>query len=127
MVRFCHGLSLELMRHGIAVAAVSPGFMRTERILDVLGADSPVLQRSESPEYVGRGIASLAADPQIMNKSGRVFFSGQLANIYNFTDIDGRRVPPYESHWIECPKCKGSAIEKRATPTAHAATDSGKS
>jgi hypothetical protein len=55
----------------------------------------PWLKKSESPEYIGRAVAALASDPHAMRKSGKVFHVGELAREYPFSDIDGRRVPPF--------------------------------
>ena len=99
--RLTYTMALELKEHGVATACVAPGFMRTERVLahfKVEEADWQKvkgLEETESPEYVGRGIAHLAADPNIMEKSGKAFGAGHLAEEYGFTDIDGRRIPPF--------------------------------
>jgi NAD(P)-dependent dehydrogenase (short-subunit alcohol dehydrogenase family) len=101
IVRFLHGLSRELKRFDIAAIAVAPGFTRTGRVLDAVGVTEeqahgiPMLARTESPEYTGRAIASLAGDPKRMRKTGQAFLTGDLAREYGFTDIDGRRVPPF--------------------------------
>ncbi len=81
--------------------ALAPGFMRTERVLGAFQATEenwqsvPHLAQTESPEYVGRAVARLAADPKVMKKSGRAFQSGELAREYGFPDLDGRQVPPW--------------------------------
>ena len=73
--------------------------MRTERVLATPASDWPGgiidLNITESPEYVGRAIAALAEDPDVMEKSGRAFRVGELALEYGFTDVDGRQVPPF--------------------------------
>ncbi len=101
IVRMIYGLSVELRPHNVAAVAVAPGFTRTERVLQAykVGERSwrkvPALKNTESPEYVGRAIALLAADPGLLRKSGKAFRSGELARLYKFTDVDGRRVPPF--------------------------------
>ncbi|MGH9578802.1 MAG: SDR family NAD(P)-dependent oxidoreductase, partial [Terriglobales bacterium] len=101
IVRMIWGLSLELRSRGIAAIAVAPGFTRSERVLAAFGATEqnwrqfPGLKQTETPEYVGRAIASLAGDPKVMSKSGKTFRAGELARLYRFTDVDGRRVPPF--------------------------------
>ncbi len=101
IVRMIFGLARELRRHNVATVAVAPGFMRTERVLRATGAEGrpwqtiPALKRTESPEYVGRAVAMLAADPRVLRKSGRAFRAGELAREYRFTDVDGRRVSPF--------------------------------
>ena len=101
LVRMAYGLSVELKQDNIAVLAVSPGFMRTELVLKYHGADeshwqeADDLKQSETPYYVGRGIAALANDPNVMEKSGQVFRAGELAEEYGLTDVDGRYIPPF--------------------------------
>jgi hypothetical protein len=51
---------------------------------------------TESPEYVGRAVAALAADSNVMEKSGRILNVGDLAREYGFTDVDGRLIPPFK-------------------------------
>jgi len=90
--RMAHGMAHELREYTIAAIALTPGFMRTERVMSIYDGD---LSRTESPEYVGRAVAALAADPDIMSKSGRVLTAGAVAEEYGFTDIDGQQVPPF--------------------------------
>jgi NAD(P)-dependent dehydrogenase (short-subunit alcohol dehydrogenase family) len=102
ITRLSFGIAQELKPHGVASVAVSPGWMRTELVLAGHRADEtnwhqrPALARTESPRYLGRAVAALAADPQVMKKTGRVMRVADLAAEYGFTDIDGRRVPPFE-------------------------------
>jgi NAD(P)-dependent dehydrogenase (short-subunit alcohol dehydrogenase family) len=51
---------------------------------------------TESPEYAGRAVAALAADPSVLDKSGQTLSVGDLAQEYGFTDIDGRLIPPFK-------------------------------
>ncbi len=101
IVRMIYGLAIELRPHKIAAVAVAPGFMRTERVLRAFKAEEqnwkkfPGMKRTETPEYLGRAVAALAADPRVLRKSGRAFHAGELAREYGFTDVDGRRVPPF--------------------------------
>lgn len=102
MNRLAFGMAEELRPHGVASLAVSPGWMRTEFVLAAYKADEmtwrehPGLARTESPRYVGRAVAALAADPEVMRKSGGVHNVGDLAVEYGFTDVDGRVIPPFE-------------------------------
>lgn len=94
--RLALGMGHELRRHGVAAVALHPGFVRTERVeaaWDLLGAGPA--QVVHSPEYVGRAIASLAADPAVLAVSGRRLAVGDLAGQYGFTDVDGRRPPAF--------------------------------
>ncbi|CAN7550154.1 SDR family NAD(P)-dependent oxidoreductase [Rossellomorea sp. LjRoot5] len=101
LIRMAYGLSEELKKDGIAVMAVSPGFMRTELVLKHMGVDeenwkeSEDLKVSETPYYVGRAITALAKDPEVMRKTGQVLKAGDLAKEYEFTDVDGRYIPPF--------------------------------
>ncbi|HEX2076325.1 MAG TPA: SDR family oxidoreductase [Longimicrobium sp.] len=102
MVRLAFSMAEELRPHGVASLAVSPGWMRTEFVLAGFRADEttwrehPALARTESTRYVGRAVAALAADPDVMRRSGGVYRVGDLAVEYGFTDVDGRVVPPFE-------------------------------
>jgi dehydrogenase/reductase SDR family protein 1 len=85
----------ELRPHGVAVVSVWPRLTRTEAMLahpDVF----PDPSQAWSPEFNGRGVAELAADPRVMEKSGRAFDLGELAQEYEFRDSDGRRPTPLE-------------------------------
>ncbi|KAI7845063.1 hypothetical protein COHA_001428 [Chlorella ohadii] len=99
--RLAFGLAEELRPHGAAALALSPGHMRTERVLQHFGTDEqhwqqePGLAGSESPEYLGRAVAALAADPQVLQRSGQVLLVADLARGYGFTDIDGTQPPPF--------------------------------
>ena len=101
LVRMAYGLSEELKEDHITVLAVSPGFMRTELVLDHMGVDeeswqeSEDLRKSETPYYVGRAITALSMDPGVMEKTGHVLKAGDLAKEYGFTDVDGRYIPPF--------------------------------
>lgn len=102
MTRLAFGMAEELRPHGVASLAVSPGWMRTEWVLACHATDEagwrehPALARTETPRYLGRAVAALAGDPDVMAKSGGVFTVGELAAEYGFTDVDGRVVPPFE-------------------------------
>lgn len=112
--RLAYSLSEELTPHGVAAVALTPGFMRTESILEGFGvkesnwrdaAENPQAKgygwvHSETPCFVGRAVAALAADPGVMSKSGGVFASLGLAREYGFTDLDGTR-PDMASYMAE--------------------------
>jgi NAD(P)-dependent dehydrogenase (short-subunit alcohol dehydrogenase family) len=99
--RMAYGLSIELKQDRISVVAVSPGWMRTELVLSHYQTDEQhwreieALKTTESPHYIGRAIAALATDPNVLDKSGQVLKVGDLAKEYGFTDIDGRYIPPF--------------------------------
>jgi NAD(P)-dependent dehydrogenase (short-subunit alcohol dehydrogenase family) len=96
--RMSFGMSKELKKHRIAVVALAPGFMRTERVaaaFDAAGVKG-LENFTESTEYVGRAVAALAGDPNVFDKTGQLLVVGNLATEYGFTDIDGRLVPPFK-------------------------------
>jgi NAD(P)-dependent dehydrogenase (short-subunit alcohol dehydrogenase family) len=100
--RLAFGIAQELRPHGVASLAVSPGWMRTEFVLlghrtdEAHWHERPALARTESPRYLGRAVAALAADANVLAKSGAVHRVADLAREYGFTDIDGRQPPAFE-------------------------------
>lgn len=100
--RLAFGMAEELRSHGVASLALSPGWMRTEWVLSGHRTDEahwqkvPALARTESPRYLGRAVAALAGDARVMRLSGKVLRVADLAEEYGFTDVDGRRAPPFE-------------------------------
>lgn len=100
----------ELRPHGIAAVAVTPGFLRSEAMLDGFGvtedtwrdaaAQDPNFLASETPRYIGRAVAALAADPNVADKAGRVLTSWDLAEEYALHDVDGSR-PNWGRHFAE--------------------------
>jgi NAD(P)-dependent dehydrogenase (short-subunit alcohol dehydrogenase family) len=89
--RLTADMAHELKPHGVTVVSLYPGLVRTEA---VLGAGIFDLSNSESPEFLGRGIAALAADPNASRYSGSVVVAAALAREYGFTDVDGRQPRP---------------------------------
>ncbi|MHB8295913.1 MAG: SDR family oxidoreductase [Acidimicrobiales bacterium] len=99
--RIVKGLTFELADHPVTAVGVTPGWLRSEQMLENFGVseenwrdacvDTPGFGISESPSYVGRGIAALAADDQVTHFAGLILTSRQLADTYDFTDIDGSR------------------------------------
>ncbi|HET9478864.1 MAG TPA: SDR family oxidoreductase [Pyrinomonadaceae bacterium] len=99
VVRMAWLLAQELKPHQCTAVALSPGWLRSEQMLDNYGAteenwrDATKVQPhfiiSETPRYVGRAVAHLAADPNAARWNGQSLSSGQLAKVYGFTDLDG--------------------------------------
>jgi dehydrogenase/reductase SDR family member 1 len=89
--RLAQDMAHELKAYNVAVVSLYPGLVRTERVLAAGVFD---LSNSESPQFIGRAIAALAADANVMQKSGRVHVAAALALEYGFTDIDGRQPKP---------------------------------
>jgi dehydrogenase/reductase SDR family protein 1 len=81
----------ELKPHGVTVVSLYPGLVRTEAVLAAGVFD---LSNSESPEFCGRAVAALAADPDSLRWTGQVVLAAALALEYRFTDIDGRQPVP---------------------------------
>ena len=79
--------------------ALTPGWLRSEAMLEAFGVTEanwrdateriPHFAISESPSFVGRAVAALAADPDVARWNGQSLSSGQLAQVYGFTDLDG--------------------------------------
>jgi NAD(P)-dependent dehydrogenase (short-subunit alcohol dehydrogenase family) len=110
VIRLAFAMARELRRKNVAAVALSPGFLRSEVMLEHFGVTEanwrdavkkePNYAESETPLYAGRAIACLAADPHVMKKSGRVFSSWGLSDEYSFCDADGRR-PHWGRHFKE--------------------------
>jgi NAD(P)-dependent dehydrogenase (short-subunit alcohol dehydrogenase family) len=93
--------SEELRPHGGTAVSLTPGWLRSEAMLEAFGVTEenwrdatkkqPHFVISESPAFVGRAVAALAADPDVARWSGQSLSSGQLARVYDFTDVDGSR------------------------------------
>lgn len=84
----------ELRSYGIAAVALYPGLVRTEAVLAAAQGGWLDLSNSESPEFVGRVIAGLAADPAILERSGKVLVAAAVARELGITDIDGSQPRP---------------------------------
>jgi NAD(P)-dependent dehydrogenase (short-subunit alcohol dehydrogenase family) len=107
VIRLAFAMGEELREHGVAALAITPGFLRSEAMLDHFGVtelnwreagtQDPHFLQSETPLYLGRAVAALAADPGILDKTGGVFSSGGLQQEYGYTDRDGTR-PNWELH-----------------------------
>lgn len=93
--RMAFGMARELEPHHVAVVALAPGFVGTERVLAAFAGAGRVPGNLESPEYIGRAVVALAGDANVMARSGRVLTAGELAAEYGFTDVDGRQWPPF--------------------------------
>ncbi|MEV5506970.1 SDR family oxidoreductase [Streptomyces orinoci] len=100
-IRMAWSLSHELREYGGTAVCLSPGFLRSEEMLDHFGvreenwrdavAKEPHFAIAESPVFVARALVALAADPDRQRWSGKSVFSGDLAKVYGFTDVDGSR------------------------------------
>ncbi|HEY4232846.1 MAG TPA: hypothetical protein VGM76_05455, partial [Lacipirellulaceae bacterium] len=77
---------------GVAAVSLYPGLVRTEKVMEA--AAYLDLSNSESPRFVGRAVAALAADPNVMAKSGSVVLAAACGQEYGFTDVDGKQPRP---------------------------------
>lgn len=108
VIRMAFALSQELKERQVTALAVTPGFLRSEWMLDHFGVTEANWREaatkvkefiaSETPLFVGRCVAALAADPHVERKSGRVFASWDLAEEYGVDDADGTR--PHFVRWL---------------------------
>jgi NAD(P)-dependent dehydrogenase (short-subunit alcohol dehydrogenase family) len=104
LARLAYGMAMELARTRVTALCLSPGFLRSEAVLEHFGVHEnawhdavqkdPFFAESESPFLVGRAVAALAADPDVTRKAGLIYFAADLAREYGFTDVDGR-VPDF--------------------------------
>jgi NAD(P)-dependent dehydrogenase (short-subunit alcohol dehydrogenase family) len=103
-------MAAELYPHGVAAIAITPGFLRSEKMLERFGVEESNWRdggkkdknflESESPLFVGRAVAALAADARIIERTGELFSSWEVAREYGLTDVDGRR-PDWGAHDID--------------------------
>ncbi len=101
VLRMGFSLGHELKPHGATAVSLTPGWLRSEAMLEAFGVKEsnwrdatkrvPGFAISESPAFVGRAVAALAQDPDVSRWNGQSLSSGQLAKIYGFTDLDGSR------------------------------------
>jgi NAD(P)-dependent dehydrogenase (short-subunit alcohol dehydrogenase family) len=113
-------MAAELKPYGVAAVAITPGFLRSEAMLERFGVTEatwrdagkkdPNFLESESPLFVGRAVAALAQDPRILERSGQLCSSWELAREYRFTDADGRR-PDWGAHDIDFSRHPPALIE----------------
>lgn len=104
LARLAYGMAMELAQTGVTALALSPGFLRSEAVLEHFGvreenwrdaiAKDPYFAESETPRLVGRAAVALAADRDAKRKAGLIHFASDLAREYGFTDVDGR-VPDF--------------------------------
>lgn len=101
VTRLAFAQAKELAAHGATALSLTPGWLRSEMMLENYGvteanwrdalAREPHFAISETPAYVGRAVAALAADPDVHRWNGESLSSGQLAGVYGYTDVDGSR------------------------------------
>ena len=110
VIRLARAQAADLENTGVTALALTPGFLRSEAMLDHFGVTADTWRdaiakdrhfaASETPHYVGRAVAALAADPDVARWNGQALSSWQLMHEYGFTDIDGTR-PDWGAHYAE--------------------------
>ena len=106
VIRLAQAQAHELRPYDVAAVALTPGFLRSEAVLehfktteqDWRSTTDPHFARSESPAYLGRAVAALVLDPEIARHSGRALDTASLAREYGFTDTDGTQ-PDFPAYW----------------------------
>jgi NAD(P)-dependent dehydrogenase (short-subunit alcohol dehydrogenase family) len=109
-IHLAAAMAEDLRPHGVTALAVTPGFLRSEAMLDHFGVteenwregakQAPHFIASETPYYIGRAVAALASDPRVTEKSGETLSSWGLAREYGFTDVDGGE-PDWGAYFAE--------------------------
>jgi NAD(P)-dependent dehydrogenase (short-subunit alcohol dehydrogenase family) len=120
VIRLARAQAEELREDGVSAVALTPGFLRSEAMLEHFGVDEAHWRDgvvrdshfavSETPAYIGRAVVALAADPDVARWTGRALSTGTLAREYGFTDADGSR-PDWERYFDEVVAPGGSASE----------------
>ncbi|MEF3303785.1 SDR family oxidoreductase [Paenibacillus sp. GYB003] len=100
-IHLAEAMAADLKPYGVTALALTPGFLRSEAVLDIFGvsesnwrdavAKDVHFAQSETPYYIGKAVVALACDPNVREKSGKAFMSGDLAEEYGFYDTDGSR------------------------------------
>jgi len=121
VIRLAYAMSVELAGHPITAVALTPGFLRSEAVLDHFGVteanwrdaieQDPHFEHSETPRLIGRVIAALASDPDVGRHAGRVLTCWDLARHYGVRDVDGG-----QPHWEEHIDAAVEEILDRASP-----------
>ena len=122
VIRMAWAQAQELAEHGGTAVALTPGWMRSEAMLENHGVSeenwrdaterTPHFCISETPRFVGRAVAALAADPDVARWSGQSLSSGGLAQVYGFTDLDGTRP--------DCWRYMVEVVEREGAPAGDA-------
>ncbi len=132
VIRLAYAFAWDLLDTGVTVLALSPGFLRSEAVLETMGVTeanwrdgatkSPDFAFSETPRYTGRAIAALASDPNVAAKAGLALFTADLAEEYGFSDVDGSRPNFWRSMeaWLDAEIAKPGPLDSNARWIAQA-------
>jgi len=98
-IHIAQAMAADLQPYGVTALSLTPGFLRSEAMLDLFGvtesnwrdaiAKDVHFAQSETPSYIGKAVVALASDPNVGAKSGKALMSGDMADEYGFTDVDG--------------------------------------
>lgn len=126
VIRLAYGMAWDLAGTGVTALALTPGFLRSEAMLERFGVSEANwreaverhwdFQFSETPRFVGRAVAALAADPEVGAKAGLSLCVGELAEEYGFDDVDGAR-PHFWRHvggWLDEQAAAGGKLDRKA-------------
>ncbi|MBE0608359.1 MAG: SDR family oxidoreductase, partial [Dehalococcoidia bacterium] len=116
VIRLAKAQAAELAPQGATAVALTPGFLRSEAMLDYFGvkeenwrdgvAKDPHFIASETPAYIGRAVAALASDPDVARFNGQVLSTWGLSQVYDFTDADGSQ-PHWGRYFVSIGEPKG--------------------
>jgi NAD(P)-dependent dehydrogenase (short-subunit alcohol dehydrogenase family) len=108
VIRLARAQAAELRRHGVTAVSLTPGFLRSEAVLDHFGVTAATWRdaiaadrhfaESETPAFIGRAVVALATDPHVMARTGQSLSTWDLAHAYGFTDTDGT-TPDWGAHF----------------------------
>ncbi|ORX97325.1 short-chain dehydrogenase/reductase sdr [Basidiobolus meristosporus CBS 931.73] len=100
LTRISFGMNSDLSKHNITALALSPGWMMTERMVD---ANVPEEEHKdiETVNYVGRAVVALASNESNADLGGKMWEVGEIARMFNFTDVDGRQLAPFSERFPE--------------------------
>jgi NAD(P)-dependent dehydrogenase (short-subunit alcohol dehydrogenase family) len=131
-IRLAYAMAWDLAPTGVTALAISPGFLRSEAMLDRYGVSEATWREaaakeldfsfSESPRYLGRAVAALAADPKVRRRSGQVLWVADLARDYGFTDVNGE-TPDFWGNmeaWLEGELAGEGELDQKARHIAGA-------
>ena len=109
-IHLAEAMAADLRPYNITSLALTPGFLRSEAMLDHFGVteenwreavkQDPHFSVSETPIYIGRAVVALASDPRVAEKSGKTLATWDLAGEYGFTDVDGSQ-PNWGRYYTE--------------------------
>lgn len=94
MDKMTRDMAHELRGHGVAVVSLYPGMVRTERVLEAAKGGWLDLANSESPEFIGRVVAGLWSDGELLERSGSVVVAARYARERGIVDVDGKQPEP---------------------------------